>query len=230
MKRIKAKAPLLIGSIVILAGVVAAVLFFANKSATQVGISSIRLDNSWFASLSEPEVSGVTYSLDDQVAIGVSTRFTSASLPDGWHVTEDSGSGNEAAIYNLETSDKQTVVKTTNLASALAAQYDSVSKCTQELTERYTSSEFLVNYVGAVEGSVVAGEYSTYVVATADGNGIEVGRIDYSYKDKNGTTQYGTRLIRCGANNILSVNITGPDQKAEMDAVTEIFKYVVVRL
>lgn len=230
MKHIKLKLPVLIGvAAVLVAGIIVAYLFLEKNGATK-GISSVSMDNTWFAKLAEPTVSGVTYSLSDQLNVGVSTRFTSTSLPEGWHVTEDSGSGGEAAVYNLAANDKQTVVKTTNLASALAGQYDTVSKCTQELTERYTSSEFLVSYIGATEGSVVSGAYTTYVVATADGNGIEMGRVDYSYKDKDGAMQYATRLIRCSTGNILSVTITGPDQKAEMDAVTEIFKYLVVKL
>ena len=208
------------------AGVVAFLLLVAqNKEQGITSLSLTQLDKI----VTQPNVSGKTYLLTDEFAVTPSMRFSTQQLPKGWHVAEDSGNGSEAAVYNLETDDKTTTVKTTNLSSALAAQYESTEKCSQELAQRYSSSSFIETYFSAAPGTVTTGTYMTYVVSTNDGNGVEMGRVDYSYKNANGATVYGSRLLRCGSNNVLTINVSGLSEQAVMGAVVTVVKSLVLK-
>lgn len=225
MKRIKL---LIIGLVILVLsmGIVSYAMLSSKNAAT--GISSVNIA-SLPKTLVQPSVTGKVYGLNDVYAVTATTRFSAKTVPSGWHVTEDSGTGSEAAVYNLETDDKKAKIKTVNLASAYAAQYTSISKCSEELTLRYSSSDYLESFSGAVKGSVTTGSYTTYTVLTSDGNGVEMGRVDYSYKDTAGVTQYATRLLRCGSTSILSVVVSSADKERVASAIVEVVKELVVK-
>lgn len=203
-------------------------LYALSRTAKPAGISSINaVDLSGY--VTQPKVTGTLYALSDDFAITSTMRFSASTVPSGWHVVEDSGSGKETAIYNLESDDKKTKINTLNLATNLSTYYSSLSKCTEAAAERYTSEMFLTQYYGAVAGSVVASPATTHVIASMNGDGVTMSRVDYSYKDKNGVTQYATRLFRCGSTNALTILVSGTDQEKVLGTVNATLKQVMLK-
>lgn len=176
------------------------------------------------------DVNGKTYMLSDTFMVKQNMRFGTTALPAGWHVTRDSGSGAEAARYDIANDDKKATVKTNNMANNTGKLFDTQLVCSEYVAKRASSSNFLEQYKIAALGTVKTGQASKYVVAVDNGDGVEMYTVKFSYIDMTGVMHYSVVLYRCGGANSLQITVDGTvSEEATNETVTNVVKHIVLK-
>lgn len=165
---------------------------------------------------------GKTYLLSDEFPLTKQMRFGLSAVPAGWHITESKGTGDESAVYNLESNDKRTVVKSSNTASSASTLYGDLKQCSNFLVERFSSAGYLEEYKIAAPGTTKAAKYSTYTIVTEKGDGVELARADFSYQDTKGVTHYVAALYRCGKTNTIAIVVNSTAGEAALNAALDV--------
>lgn len=228
----KTRLILIVATILLLAGAAVYVVTLSQKPSGLVLTNNLPVWSTQSDVVVENvPVTGKTYKVADKFDISSKARVRLQELPAGWKITEDSGSGDEATLYKIEDSEKNVLTASTakHATGAFSTLYSSADNCTRWVAERYTSDSILEQYSGALKGSVKAGEYKTFVVITEKGDGVEMGRVDVSYKDKDGNDRYRIYMSRCSDTNIITVSLTGKDEKSVQEMAKMTLSKLVLR-
>lgn len=228
----KSKIFIVIGAIVLFGGAFAYVAMSNQDSEVSVPEKTLpKWANQSEVAVESVPISGHTYKISDKLDITSKARIRPEDLPAGWRLVEESGSGDESAFYRIEKADKSSLTASTVRQSpgALGTIYDSTATCTKQMTERYTAKTIMEQLSGAIRGSVKEGDYTTYVIRTDKGDGVEMGRRDVSYKDKDGNDRYRIYMLRCSDTNIVAVSLTGNDAQSVQEMAKTVLSKLIIK-